>query len=204
MPDRCNNAPRNPPAKQCLIPPPNRDAHQSRISCCLCVAVWNLWRRKGRLLVLVISTKVGCPRHFHYPHVWTVPSWQGLFSRCRLVSAAVCSAFGRGSHDRWPQCPPRIRSRSKARVRECMGVRPALQRPVGPPKLHITPDVRRNRFLITLALDHMAQAILAILLRSAMATILVGHRSNNAASQDRCCVQCHFGVADDGESAGHE
>lgn len=119
-----------------------------------CVAVGNLWRRKGRLLVLVISTKVGCPRHFRYPHVWMVPSWQGLFSRCRLVSAAVCSAFGRGSHDRWPQCPPRIRSRSEARVRECMGVRPALQRPVGPPKLHITPVVRRNRFVIMLALDH--------------------------------------------------
>ena len=29
-----------------------------------------------------------------YPHVWTAPSWQELFSRfAALVGAAMCSAF---------------------------------------------------------------------------------------------------------------
>src|SRR5262245_10654643 len=29
-----------------------------------------------------------------------------------LVGVAMCSACLSGTHDRWPQCPPRIRSRS--------------------------------------------------------------------------------------------
>jgi hypothetical protein len=37
------------------------------------------------------------------------------------VSVAVCSACRCGSYDRWPSCPPRIRSRSKARIRQCDG-----------------------------------------------------------------------------------
>jgi hypothetical protein len=38
-----------------------------------------------------------------YPHVWTAPSWQGLFfTYAALVGAPMCSAFKRGSHDRWP------------------------------------------------------------------------------------------------------
>src|ERR1700735_4847731 len=68
-------------------------------------------------------------------------------------------------------------------------------RAVRPPNLHITSDVRRDPlrrkrdgFLVTLALTIMAQAILAILLASAMAAILVGRRVNNAVSQGRCLV----------------
>ena len=47
------------------------------------------------------NRKAQC-EHMFSPRVWTAPSWQGLFSRRRLVGAAVCSAFRRGSHDRWP------------------------------------------------------------------------------------------------------
>jgi hypothetical protein len=35
-------------------------------------------------------------------HVWTAPGWQGKSHVASLVDAAMCSAFKRGSHDRWP------------------------------------------------------------------------------------------------------
>ena len=67
-------------------------------------------------------------------------------------------------------------------------------RAVGPPNLHITPVDRRDLVyrasaagsLYCSPLTIMAQAILAILLASAMAAILVGRLANKAASQGRC------------------
>src|ERR1700757_3671818 len=69
-------------------------------------------------------------------------------------------------------------------------------RAVRPPNLHITPDAPRNLVYAASAtgslyrspLAIIAQAILAILLASAMATTLVGRRANNAVSQGRCLV----------------
>src|SRR4026208_897080 len=66
-------------------------------------------------------------------------------------------------------------------------------RAVRPPKLHITPDVRRDLVhparaagsVGRSALAFMAQAILAILLASAMAATLVGRRASKAVSQGR-------------------
>src|SRR5208283_5672061 len=46
----------------------------------------------------------------------------------------------------------------------------------------------RNGFLVALTLAIMAQAILAILLASAIAATFVGQRANNAVSQGRCSV----------------
>src|ERR1017187_4284761 len=68
---------------------------------------------------------------------------------------------------------------------------------VGPPNLHITPDVRRDLVYAASAtgslyrspLAIMAQAMRAILLASAMAATLVGRRASNAVSQGRCLVQ---------------
>lgn len=45
--------------------------------------------------------------------------------RCSGSVAAMCSARLRGSRDRWPSCPPRIRFRSKARIRRCDVDRPS-------------------------------------------------------------------------------
>ena len=47
---------------------------------------------------------------------------------------------------------------------------------------------KRDRFLVALTLAIMAQAILASLLASAIAAILVGRRANNPVSQGRCPV----------------
>ena len=67
---------------------------------------------------------------------------------------------------------------------------------VRPPNLHITPDVDVQRDLVHAAsamgslkcspLAIRAQAILAILLASAMAATFVVSRANNAVSQGRC------------------
>ena len=69
-------------------------------------------------------------------------------------------------------------------------------RAVRPPNLHITPDdasaisvtpqVRRVPYRSPLAI--IAQAILAILLASAMAATFVGRRANKAVSHGRCLV----------------
>src|SRR5262249_17447793 len=67
-------------------------------------------------------------------------------------------------------------------------------RAVGPPNLHITPNVQRDLVYAASAtgslyrspLTIIAQAIRAILLASAMAATFVGRRANNAASQGRC------------------
>ena len=70
-------------------------------------------------------------------------------------------------------------------------------RAVRPPNLHITPDdSQRDRYYAASAtgslyrspLAIMAQAILAILLASAMAATLAGLRASNAASHGRCLV----------------
>ena len=44
-----------------------------------------------------------------------------FFTFAALVGAAMCSAFKCGTQGRWPKCPPRIRSRSNARIRQCAG-----------------------------------------------------------------------------------
>ena len=81
--------------------------------------------------------------------------------------------------------PPRIRSRSQARVRQCDGTN-GLSRSPDRPALHYAlfalPTF--NAFTLTI----MAQTIRAILLASAMAATLVGRRANNAVSQGRCLV----------------
>src|SRR5262249_30223332 len=69
-------------------------------------------------------------------------------------------------------------------------------RAVRPPNLHITPFCWRDfgyaasaaGFLYRSPLTIMAQAILAILLASAIAATLVGRRASNAVSQGRCLV----------------
>jgi hypothetical protein len=69
-------------------------------------------------------------------------------------------------------------------------------RAVRPPNLHITPDGRRDLVHIASATGSlyrspfaiMAQAILAILLASAIAATFVGRRANSAVSQGRCLV----------------
>jgi hypothetical protein len=47
---------------------------------------------------------------------------------------------------------------------------------------------KRDGVLVALALGHQGQAILAILLATAMAATLVGFRASNAVSQGRCSV----------------
>ena len=83
-------------------------------------------------------------------HVWTAPGWQVKTSR--RVASRCSHVFGllRGSHDRWPYCPPRIGSRSIARIQRCTGTSGLSRSPDRPalhyvlfalPTLHITPDV---------------------------------------------------------------
>ena len=128
-----------------------------------------------------------------------------FFTYAALVGAAMCSAFRCGSHDRWPECPPRIRSRPKARIRAMRwhkwvvlvaGSTGSALRAVRPPNLHITPVTRRDLVYAASAtgslyrspLAIMAQTIRAILLASAMAATLVGRRASNAVSHGRCLV----------------
>ena len=133
-------------------------------------------------------------------------SWlaRAFFTYAALVGAAMCSACRCGSHDRWPLCPPRIRSRSKTRIGECDGTS-GLSRSLDRPALHYVlfasqpshhagcPARSRLRrkcdgLLVTLALGHHAQAMRAILSASAMAATFVGRRPSNAVSQGRCLV----------------
>jgi len=68
-------------------------------------------------------------------------------------------------------------------------------RAVRPPNLHIAPDLgaifsrrKYDGFFVAITPGHLAHAILAILLASAIAATLVGRRANKAVSQGRCLV----------------
>ena len=83
-------------------------------------------------------------------------------------------------------------------------------RAVRPPNLHITPDARRDLVYAASAtgslyrspLAIMAQAILAILLASAMAATFVGRRASKCREPGPMFGAMDLGVADDSERAG--
>ena len=129
-------------------------------------------------------------------HVWTAPSWQGLFSHLQRWSVQPCVR---------PVCAVYMIAGHNALRGSGPGQKPAFDHALA----HVgCPDRRIDRLCITCCspsqpshhaasaagslyrspLAIIAHAILAILLASAIAATLVGRRASNAVSQGRCLV----------------